>query len=83
MTATLLWNAKRFPMIYDGGKPTAVIVDLQSFEQIEIVLDNLANREAEPEDELIAQSETLRRLTQKVVTTAKPLADWEKALNEL
>ena len=70
-------------MIYDGGKPTAVIIDLESFAQIELVMENLINREPEPEDELIAQSDTLRKLVERVVATAEPLTSWERELDEL
>ena len=83
MTTTAVWNSKQFPTIYDGGRPTAVIVDIDSFEQIEVVMDNLFNRGTEPEDELIAQSAALQRLAEKVLATAAPLRDWEKALDEL
>jgi hypothetical protein len=82
MTTTAVWNSKQFPTIYDGGKPTAVIVDIASFEQIEVVMDNLLNRRVEPEDRLIAQSVTLQRLAEKVLATAEPLNNWEKALDE-
>ena len=80
---TLPWNARQFPMIYDHGQPTAVIVDLASFEQIEVVMDNLLNRGPEAEDEIIAQSEALHQLAAKVLVTAEPLADWEQALDDL
>lgn len=83
MTTSALWNSKQFPSIYDGGKPTAVIVDIDSFEQIEIVMNNLVNRGTESEDEIIVQSEILRRLAEKVMNTAEPLSDWEKTLDEL
>ena len=83
MTTTAVWNSKQFPTIYDGGKPTAVIIDIDSFVQIEIVMDNLLNRGPEPEDEIIAQSEDLRRLAEKIWSTAEPLNDWEQALDEL
>jgi hypothetical protein len=83
MTTTVAWNSKQFPTIYDGGKPTAVIIDIDSFEQIEIVIDNLLNRGPESEDEIIVQSEDLRRLAEKVRGTTEPLNDWEKALDEL
>jgi hypothetical protein len=80
MTTTIPWNAQRFPMVYDGDKPTAVIVDLASFEQIEMVMDNLLNRGPEAEDSLIVQSAALHRIAAKVMATAEPLADWERAL---
>ncbi len=83
MTTTAIWNSKQFPMIYDSGKPTAVIVDLSSFEQIEIVMENLFNRGPEPEDEIIVPSEFLRKIAEKVLATAQPLDDWEKAPDEL
>lgn len=83
MTTTALWNSRQFPTIYDGGRPTAVIIDIDSFEQIEIVMDNLLNRGVEPEDEIIAQSTALQRLAERVLATAEPLSDWEKALDEL
>jgi hypothetical protein len=82
LTTTIPWNAQRFPTIYDGDKPTAVIVDLASFEQIEMVMDNLLNRGPEAEDNLIVQSAALRRIAAKVMATAEPLADWERALDE-
>jgi len=75
MTTTALWNSRQFPTIYDGGKPTAVIVDIDSFEQIEIVMDNLLNRGPELEDQLVIQSEALRRLAEKVLATAEPLSN--------
>jgi hypothetical protein len=83
MTTTAVWNSKQFPTIDDGGRPTAVIVDIDSFEQIEVVMDNLFNRGTEPEAELIAHSTALQRLAEKVLATAEPLRDWEKALDEL
>ena len=83
MTTTGLWNSRKFPTIYDGGKPTAVIVDMDSFEQIEIVMENLLNRGPEPEDQIIVQSEAMRQLAEKVLATGEPLHDWEKMLDEL
>lgn len=83
MTTTAQWNSKQFPTIYDGGRPTAVIIDIDSFEQIEVVMDNLLNRGSEPEDDLIVQSDALRRLAKQVLATAESTGDWEKALDEL
>ncbi len=83
MTTTPVWNVQRFPMIYDGGKPAAVIIDLASFKQIQLVMDNLMNREPEPEDDIIARSATLYEVAQRVMATAEPLSEWEKTLDEL
>lgn len=83
MTTTANWSAKRFPLIYDGDKPTGVIIDLRSFAQIELVMENLLNREAEPEDDLLTQSANLQHIAHQVLATAEPLIDWEKSLNEL
>jgi len=83
VTSIPVWSQRRFPMIYDGDKPTAVIIDLESFEQIELVMENLINREPEPEDELIAQSDVLRKLADRVIATAEPLVDWEKEIASL
>ncbi|MEZ4591563.1 MAG: hypothetical protein R3D55_10550 [Chloroflexota bacterium] len=44
------FSQNQYPIIYENGKETAVVVDIQSFRQIEFILDNLLNREQEPED---------------------------------
>lgn len=38
------------------------IVDITSFDQMELIVDNLLNREEEPEDAILAASAVLRRL---------------------
>lgn len=76
------WKLDRFPVIYEQGKPKAVIVDVDSFAQVELILDNLLNREEEPEDALIAASLTLRRSLARAREQSAP-ADWEQELDEL
>ena len=80
MTTTIPWNAQRFPMIYDGDHAGVGARSAASFEQIELVMDNLLNRGPEAEDNLIVQSAALRRIAAKVMATAEPLDDWERAL---
>ncbi|MCK6626586.1 MAG: hypothetical protein L6R45_15585 [Anaerolineae bacterium] len=77
-----LWNRNRFPIVYEGNEAKAVLVDVESFTQIELILDNLFNREVEVEDAVLAASTILEQL----ITHAQkesPAVDWEKELNEL
>ncbi|MCP4112033.1 MAG: hypothetical protein GY749_41985 [Desulfobacteraceae bacterium] len=39
-----LWSADLFPIVYENDKAKAVIVDMESFEKLEMILDNLVNR---------------------------------------
>jgi hypothetical protein len=80
MTHATFWLQDRFPVVYEGGKAKAVLVDITSFNQMELILENLLNREEEPEDAILAASTTLL----KMLTRAKqeqPESDWEQALN--
>lgn len=57
-------------------------MDMESFEKIEMILDNLINRDLEPEDNILAASV----LFQKIVNDAKkiePAGDWRKELDEI
>lgn len=76
------WKLERFPVVYEQGKPKAVIVDVESFAQVELILDNLLNRESEPEDAVIAASLVLRQQLSKA-REQTPSADWERELDEL
>jgi hypothetical protein len=62
MAQTTLWMRDRFPILYEGGEAKAVLVDMTSFIQIELIIDNLLNREEEPEDAVLAASTLLQRL---------------------
>jgi hypothetical protein len=82
MTETTLWIRDRFPILYEDGEAKAVLVDITSFDQMELIIDNLLNREEEPEDAILAASAVLQRL----VTQARqepPSSDWERELDEL
>ncbi len=76
------WRLERFPVVYEQGEPKAVIVDVDSFAQVELILDNLLNREGEPEDAVIAASLVLRQQLAKAREQA-PSEDWEQELDEL
>ncbi len=58
------------------------MVDVESFEKIELILDNLMNRDGETEDNLLAAS----GLLEKLVTEAGKASlsnDWRTELDEL
>jgi len=76
------WARERFPIVYEKDEAKAIIVDMESFEKIEMILDNLINRDLEPEDGILAAS----ALFQEIVNDAKkikPVGDWRKELNEI
>ncbi len=76
------WARERFPIVYEKDEAKAILVDLESFEKIELILDNLINRDFEPEDGILAASV----LFQKIVNGAKenkPAGDWRKELDEI
>ncbi len=43
MIAEKFWSKNQFPIIYENNQPKALIVDMKSFEKIEMILDNLMN----------------------------------------
>ena len=77
MMTTQFWKQKRFPVVYEAGEAKAVLVDMASFAQIELILDNLFHRDSEPEDALLAQSEALRKLVTRAQQEA-PSANWRR-----
>ena len=82
MAETALWIRDRFPVVYEGSEAKAVLVDITSFDQMELIVDNLLNREEEPEDAILAASAVLQRLLAQA--RQEPIsADWERELNEL
>jgi hypothetical protein len=62
MTETTLWIRDRFPILYEGSEAKAVLVDITSFDEMELIIDNLLNRDEEPEDAILAASAALQRL---------------------
>jgi len=72
----------QFPIVYEGGEAKAVLVDVASFAQIELIIDNLLNREEEPEDAILAASSVLRQLIAHA-RRERPSADWEREIDVL
>ena len=83
MEQQTFWIRERFPVVYEGTEAKAVLVDVDSFGQMEIIMDNLLNREEEPEDAVIAASRLLQRDLKKSRQTYSVSDDWEQELNEL
>ena len=80
---SLLWQVEQFPVLYEHGQPKAVMVDLETFERLGLILDNLLNREPEPEDDLVAEAVELKQLVALVRAVAEPMPDWKQTINEL
>jgi hypothetical protein len=82
MAKTTFWTQDQFPIVFEGDQATAVLVDIASFAQMELIVDNLLNREGEPEDAILAASTILKRLAAQA-RQAPPSTDWERELDEL
>lgn len=77
------FSQNQYPIIYENGKETAVVVDIQSFRQIEFILDNLLNREQEPEDEIVAAASALWQRMIQEANAEDDTSDWITELNDL
>lgn len=62
MLGQQLWVRDRFPVLYEGNEPKAVLVDVESFALMETIMENILNREAEPEDAILMASGILKQL---------------------
>jgi hypothetical protein len=82
MIAQKFWSKERFPIVYEHDQAKAIIVDISSFEKIEMILDNVLNREPEEEDTLLVASGLLNALLDEAQTTL-PAQNWRKDLDEL
>jgi len=82
MPETRFWTMDQFPIVYEGGEAKAVLVDVASFAQIELIIDNLLNREEEPEDAILAASSVLTQLIARA-RRELPSADWEREIDGL
>jgi hypothetical protein len=82
MLVEKFWSEDRFPTVYENNQPKAVMVDMQTFEKIGIILDNLMNRETEAEDNLLISSGILEKLVGEARETP-PSRDWRTELDEL
>lgn len=81
-SAWQVWKRERFPVVYEAEEAKAVLVDVASFAQIELILDNLFHREAEPEDALLTDSEALQKLLSRA-QQEPPSTNWRLELDEL
>jgi len=83
MAETAFWIREHFPVVYEGGEVKAFLVDATSFAQIELILENLLNREEEPEDAILAASAVLQQLVDQARQEPSSSPDWERELDEL
>ncbi len=82
MFAEKFWSKDRFPVVYENDQAKAVMVDVESFDKIELILDNLMNRDTEKEDNLLAASELLNKLVSEAKKES-PTDNWRTAIDEL
>ena len=82
MAQSSFWLRDQFPVVYEDGQPKAVLVDMASFAQMELIIDNLSNREEEPEDAILAASEVLRGLVARV-REEKASYNWRQELDDI
>ncbi len=76
------WSKDRFPIVYEQNREKAVIVDIGSFEKIEMILDNLLNRAIEEEDRLLVTSGLIEQLLTEARATT-PAQQWKSELNAI
>ena len=55
-------SGAKFPIIFEQGKPKAVIVDIQKYREFELLVDNLSNLREEDEDAILRESGVLEKL---------------------
>ena len=82
MAQTGFWLRDQFPVVYEGGQPKAVLVDIASFAQMELIIDNLSNREEEPEDAILAASEVVRGLVARA-KEERASYNWQQELDDI
>jgi hypothetical protein len=76
-------SRNQYPIIYENGEETAVVVDIKTFRQIEFILDNLLNREQEPEDKIVAEASALWQRMIQEAKTEDSASDWVAELHDL
>lgn len=69
--------------LLDTGFEHLLQFDESTLEEIQLVVDNLVNREQEPEDALLAVSGVLQQLVDRALQEEAPSPDWERELDEL
>jgi len=60
-----------------------VLVDIEIFEQLKMILENLLNRKPEPEDKILAESDVLKKIITKYEKSGIVISDRRKELDEL
>lgn len=55
----------------------SLMADIGTFRRLQFILDNWLDREAEPEDEIIAASDWLKSVLEKLDEFSEPSVDWE------
>ncbi len=82
MITEKFWSKERFPVVYENNMAKAVMVDMVSFEKIEMILDNLINRAPEEEDNILSTSGILKNMLNEARNTM-PSENWRAELDEL
>ncbi len=82
MIAQRPWTRDRFPVLYEGNEPKAVLVDVETFAVMEMIMENLLYRDSEPEDAVLAASGILKRLAEQAQRETA-VNDWEQELDDL
>lgn len=80
-----LLTTENFPVLYEDQRPVAVLVDIDSFRQMEFILDNILHRAEEPEDAIIAAATDLwdKLITEARYNATATTSDWEQELYDL
>ncbi len=82
MLAEKFWSKDRFPLVYENDEAKAVIIDMKTFEKIDLILNNLMNRDTESEDNLLTASGLLEKLAEEAGKSS-PSKGWRAELDEL
>ncbi len=82
MNLATYWSLERFPVLYRGDEVQGVLVDIKTFAQIELILDNLLNRNPEEEDAFLADSMQLKQILANAQQEL-PSSNWEAELEAL
>lgn len=73
-----------FPIIYERGKESAVMVDIITFRKIQLIIENLIHRETEKEEELLAdEKDLLDDLIETCIQRKDYPEDWRAELDAL
>jgi len=77
------FKKEMFPIIYENGIEKAVLVNVEIFNKLEVIIDNLLHIESEVEDDVIAQSDEIVQLIEECNKTKGYSLNWEAELDEL